>query len=47
MRLPKKIEEKLEEFDRIDRENAEYEAMDILAEQQERRDAMDKDACQA
>ena len=47
MRLPKAIEEKLDEFDRIDRENAEYEAQDMVAEQQAVRDAMDKDVAQA
>jgi hypothetical protein len=46
MALPKKIEEKLDEFDRIDRENAEYEALDMLAEQQAVRDAMDKEEYQ-
>jgi hypothetical protein len=33
MTLPKKIEEQLSDFDRIDAENVEYKALDMLEEQ--------------
>jgi hypothetical protein len=47
MKLPKEVEKKLSEFELMDREEAMYEAMDILAEQRERREAMDKEEYQA